>query len=396
MSLSKRMPAMLGMAGAAALALVLVGCGSDSGRGEHKEGPPAAQKTPLAVKATAVRLRDWPEELEFPGTVKARVSTILSAKVPGYIREIRVSAGDRVGAGQVVATLDARDLDIARRAAEAQVAEAKTAISEVEQGIASAKAQLGLAQATHRRMQDLFEKKSISNQEFDEATARLRVAESAHQAALSRKLQVEARIAQAQEGLAAAAAQRSYAEVVAPFAGIVTERRAEPGTLAAPGMPLLVVEQAGAMRAELSVDESRGGKIRPGMLVRIDLESEARTVEARVTEIVPAIDPAARALTVKADLPASAAIRSGSFVRGRFQMGQRRVLAVPTQAIREEGQLRSVLVADGAVARERLITAGVTRDGMVEILSGLREGDRVISPRPIGVADGSPVEVRGE
>lgn len=376
---------------ALALAGAMIVLGACGGEKAHK---PAAgtSKAPQSVRTAAVKAVDWPEETEVTGTIRARVSTTVASKVPGYIREIRVSAGDRVAAGQVLVTLDARDLDIARREAEARVTEAGSAVGETEQGIASAKAQFGLAQATHRRMTDLFEKKSISNQEFDESQARVRVAEAAYESALSRKKQVEARIAQAREGLSAAQAQRSYAEITAPFAGTVVERKAEQGTLAAPGMPILLIEQAGAMRAELSVGESQAGRIRIGTLVRLEVEPDARVIETKISEIVPVVDAASRMLTVKAELPVSAMVRSGTFVRGRFVLGQRRVITVPAALVRQEGQLHSVLVVDGRVARERLVTTGSLREGQLEILSGLLEGDLLISPRPAGLSDGEPVE----
>ena len=133
-------------------------------------------------------------------------------------------------AGQVLVIIDSRDLESALLQAKAAEQEAQSGIAEAENGIAAAKAQLGLAQVTFRRMEDLFKKKSISNQEFDEAQARLRSAEAAYQMAVSKRAQLDARIAQARQGVESASVMHSYSEIRAPFAGVVTDKKVEAGT----------------------------------------------------------------------------------------------------------------------------------------------------------------------
>jgi hypothetical protein len=124
------------------------------------------------------------------------------------------------------------------------------------------------------------------------------------------------------------------------------------------------------------------------------LDSVARTLDARVSEIVPAVDAASRTYFVKIDLPAIAALRSGVFGRAAFQMASRSLLAVPAAAVTERGQLQSVLVADNGIARTRLITIGQKVKDRIEVLSGLSAGETVIFPIPQGLADGARVEVR--
>jgi RND family efflux transporter MFP subunit len=130
------------------------------------------------------------------------------------------------------------------------------------------------------------------------------------------------------------------------------------------------------------------------MPVTVSIESLGRTIQARVSEIVPAVDPASRSYTVKMDLPALAQLRSGLFGRARFAQGSRQVLAVPASAVAERGQLRAVMVAENGVARTRLITTGERRGEQVEVLSGLTPGEKVIAPAPANLADGARVEVR--
>jgi RND family efflux transporter MFP subunit len=346
------------------------------------------------VTTIAVALADWPAIYEASGTVRALSSSVIASQVMGYVKEVKVQAGDRVRAGQTLIVLDSRELEAAYRQAEAALDEARSAAVEADNAVASAKANLDLAQVTFGRMKELLEKRSISKQEFDEVSARLRVAQAGYEMALSKRTQLQSRIAQAEQGLKSAEVMRGYAEIAAPFAGTVTERRVEPGNLAAPGAPLATIERDGAYRLEVTVEESRLAGVHRGQPVSVTLDALGRTVEGRVTEIVPAIDAASRGFTVKIDLPALAGLRSGLFGRARFSLGNRRVLAAPAGALQERGQLVSLLVADGGVAHERLVTLGQKSWDLVEVLSGLSPGEKVILPVPAGVGDGTRVEVR--
>lgn len=372
-----------------AAAALLAACG-----GESHSKTVAAQPAAVPVQVVTAASGDWADVYEATGTVRARTAAVISAKVMGYVREVRVNAGDRVRAGQLLITIDSRDLDANYLRAEAGLEEARAAVLEVENAIAAAKAQLELAQVTHRRMADLFEKSSISNQEYDESSARLKSAQANYEMALSKGRQVKARIEQAEQARSAAGVARSYSQITAPFDGVVTEKSVDPGSLATPGAPLLTVERQGAFRLEAQVEESLLGSIRPGHPVTVTLDTLEAPITARVSEVVPAVDPTSRAYTVKIDLPTSPLLRSGVFGRAAFPRGSRRALTVPAAAVMERGQLQSVLVADNGVARMRLVTAGARRDGRVEILSGLAEGESVIYPVPAGLADGAPVEVR--
>jgi multidrug efflux system membrane fusion protein len=372
----------------ALLLSLLVGCGSKEPAGT------AASAPPLSVHALTVEPAAWSNIYEATGTVRARTSAVLSSQVMGYVREVRVSAGDHVREGQLLVVLDSRDLDAGYRQAEAARAEARDAVPEADNAVAGAKANLDLAKATYRRMKELFDKDSISNQEFDETTARLKVAQSSYEMALAKRTQLESRIAQASQALASAEVMRSYAQITAPFAGTVTAKSVDPGILATPGVPLLTIEHDGSYRLEASVEESKLPLIRIGQPVTVSLDALGRPVEGRVSEIVPAIDSASRSFTVKIDLPAVAQLRSGLFGRARFALGTRQVLAIPAAAVTERGQLSSVFVTDGSHARSRFVTLGPRSQDTVEILSGLNPGERVIFPVPEGLGDGAPVEVR--
>ncbi len=374
------------------LVALLVGL-SACGEGEKKK-PAEVSAAAIPVTAVLATAETWPGLYEATGTVRARTSSSIAARVMGYVREVKVQAGDRVREGQVLVTLETRDLDVSARRAEAARESVKSSVPEAESAIAAAKANLDLAQVTFGRMQELFQKKSISNQEFDEALAKLKAAQAAHEMARARRGQLNAKLAEVEQEVSSAEVSRSYAQVVAPFSGVVTARTVEPGMLTVPGTPLLNVEREGALRLEASVDEGRLAEIRVGQTVSVTLESIGRTMESRVAEIVPSVDAASRAYVVKIDLPPTAALRSGVFGRAVFQSGSRMVVTIPAAALTERGQLQSVMVADGGVARTRLVTVGQRLKDRVEVLSGLSEGERVIVPVPRELRDGARVEVR--
>jgi RND family efflux transporter MFP subunit len=369
--------------------LLLASCGSEPPREAA-----ASSSTPAAVETVAVAMQEWPGVYEATGSVRARTAGTISSKVMGYVQQVSVQVGDRVRAGQTLITLDARDLEAGVRAAEAVRTEAQSAIPEAESGMAAAKANLDLASATFRRMEDLAAKKSISNQEFDETSARLKAAQAGYEMARAKRVQLDSKIAQAEQGLRSATIMRDYARIAAPFAGVVTAKSVEPGNLATPGAPLLTIEQEGSYRLEASVDESKLPSVRVGQAVEVALDALDRKLNARVTEVVPAVDSASRAYTVKIDLPGVPQLRSGMFGRAMFPLAARSVMTIPQAALVARGQLQSVLVVDEGTARTRLITAGRRDKDAIEVLSGLSAGERVVAPIPAGLEDGARVEAK--
>jgi len=242
------------------LAALLSGCGAGS-EPHTKAASPAA---PVAVQTVTTGAREWPDVYEATGTVRARTAAVLSSKVMAYVREVAVQVGDRVREGQRLVTLDSQDLEANVRRAEAAETEVRSAIPEADNAVAAAKANLDLAQTTFKRMEELASKKSISNQEFDEASTRLKAAQAAYDMARARRSQIEPKLAQVEQEIRAARIMRDYTRISAPFAGVVTAKSVEPGNLAAPGAPLLTLEREGAYRLEASVDESRLPSVRAG------------------------------------------------------------------------------------------------------------------------------------
>ena len=368
--------------------LLLTSCGKEPER--RAEQPQAAR---VAVNVAAVATQDWPTSYEATGTVRARTTATISSKVMGYVQQVSAQVGDHVREGQALITLDARDLDANLRRAEAGRAEVESAIPELENATAAAKANLDLAQSTFKRMEELAAKKSISNQELDEASGRLKAAQANYDMVRSRRAQVTSKMATVDQEVRAAGIMRDYAKLAAPFSGVVITRTVEPGNLATPGVPLLTIEQDGLYRLEAAVDESKLASVRVGQAVEAVLEAD-RKLNARVAEIVPSVDAASRTYIVKLDLPATPQLRTGMFGRAIFPLGTQKIVAIPQGALTEHGQLQSVFVVEDGVAHTRLLTTGRRTQDAVEVLSGLNAGEKVVLPVPAGLQDGARVEVR--
>ena len=369
--------------------LFLAGCGEEPA--DKAAGKPV---TPMRVETVSVAETEWPSTYEATGTVRAKTTAPISSRLMGYAREVRAQIGDHVREGQPLVVLDARDLETSVARSQAGREEVKSAIPEAESGVTLARSQLELAQVTFRRMQDLLDKRSITNQEYDEASARLKAAQAALDMARARRAQLDAKMAQIEQEVRAAGIQRAYSEIIAPFSGTIITKSVDPGTLAVPGAPLFTIERDGAYRLEASVEESRLSMARIGKTVSVTIDGFDRTFPVRVTEVVPSVDAATRTGTAKIDLPFLPGLRSGLFGRALFDTGERRVLTVPSAGVMERGQLQSVYVVENNIARTRLVTVGTRVKDRVEVLSGLNEGDRVIVPIPTGLADGAPIEVR--
>ena len=364
------------------ISLWLTGCGE----------PPGTQPKTLRVHEVTATVQQWPSIYEAAGTVRARTSVAIAAKWMGYVREVNVRVGDRVRQGQLLVSLDARDLDASANRAAAARNEVRNAIPEADSAVVAAKAGLDFAQSTFRRMNELYEKKSISDQEFDEASAKRKAAQAAFEMARAKRAQLDAKLAQAGEEVQSSQVARSYAEIVATFPGIVTSKSVDLGSLATPGVTLLTIERDG-YRLEASVEESKLSSIRLGQPAAVTLDGISRTFDTRVSEIVPVVDAASRAYIAKLDLPPLRDLRSGMFGRAAFKLGTRQVVAIPFAAVSERGQLESIFIEENGVARTRLVTLSEKTNDQVEVLSGLTAGEKIIFPVPRGMADGTRVEV---
>lgn len=286
------------------------------------------------------------------GALASARQTNVSPRILARIEDIRVRAGDRVAAGDLLVILDARDL-------QARVAQASEALQ-------AARARLNFAQSERSRYEQLFERGVTTRQRLDEVLANLKAA--------------QADVDRLEQSLREAETALSYTEIRAPVSGLVVDRLAEPGDTASPGSPVLRIYDPAALRVEVPVRESLAVRLRVGDVLRVDVHAVAETFEGRIEEIVPFAEPGARTLLVKVALPQDPRLYAGLFARVAIPAGTRARLLIPEAAIERIGQLDFVTTIDDADRLEnRLVTLGEYREGgKIEILSGLAAGERVL------------------
>lgn len=357
-------------------AIGLAGCSSEQTR--TAPSPETVRNIPvLAVQQASV-----PDLLEAVGTVRAAQTSDAASQMMGNIVEIRAHEGDRVQRGQVLAIID----DSQPRAA---VERATAAGLAAQQQTVGADSDLALAESTLKRYQTLFEKKSVSPQEFDEVKAR-------QQAALARRDMAKAGHAQAQAALSQARTSFDYTHIRAPFDGVVTEKKADSGTLASPGMPIFTVEDVRRYRLEATVNENDLRYVRTGQQVSVAIDAlDNAGLNGRVVQIVPAADSASRTFLVKIELPTDTRLRSGLFGQAQFSRGERQALLIPRSAVVERGQLQGIYVLDqNQIANLRYITLGKPSGAEVEVLAGLQHGERIVAKPGAVDLNGKRIEVQ--
>jgi multidrug efflux pump subunit AcrA (membrane-fusion protein) len=380
-----------------AVAVVVLGAAAWSAACSHAPQPVADQGPARLVPVARAAVESFPDVFEAGGIVQSRTTATITSRIAAPVLSVHVAAGDRVRAGQVLVRLDGRDLEAQRQrataAAEALMRAAAAARAERE----GADAALVLARATHARIVSLHEHRAATPHELDEAVSTLHGAEARLTAVEAQVAGSEASIESARAATTAATVTASYAVITAPFDGVVTEKLAEPGNLATPGIALLRLEDANAARLEVRIDASRATLLAPGQTVEVlvDREASAAPVRGRVAEVARAVEAGSQSFTVKIDLPTSTVMRSGTFARARFGGRTHQALTVPSAAIVRHGQLPTVFVVHDKRARMRVVSIGDEANGRVEILAGVVAGELVIAPLPPALRDGELVEPDG-
>lgn len=301
------------------------------------------------------------------GVIQAVKQSTVAAQTTGRIASFTVKAGDKVRAGQVLATIDDREAQVGMQQARAQVNQAD--------------AELRNAQAQMERTRDLQTKGFVSKAALDTADAQ-------YQSAKAQREQASASTRQS-------ALAQGYTRVTAPMDGWVLQTFAQAGDLAVPGAPLLVVYAPQPLRAVVQVPASRSLAVRQATQTAVMVDAGSGTLQsiAPLNRLeVPSSDPVSQTTEWRMDLPAkeAAALLPGQQVRVRFTGADKTAvsarLLVPAAAIVRRGELSAVYVAYGKSFALRAVRLGADRGNEgVEVLSGLRAGE-VVATDPVRAA----------
>jgi RND family efflux transporter MFP subunit len=171
---------------------------------------------------------------------------------------------------------------------------------------------------------------------------------------------------------------------------------ADPGTMAAPGVPLLQIDQSATLQLQATVDQSVIGVVHKGMRVQVSIDGGVSTnLAGTVAEIVPAADPSSHSFLVKIDLPTSSQTRAGMYGTAEFVNGERQAILIPRSAVVARGSLNCVYILDGqGIAQLRYITLGAAQGNLVEVLSGVSAGEKLVDMPSDRDLAGKRIEVK--
>ncbi|MEN9224291.1 MAG: efflux RND transporter periplasmic adaptor subunit [Thermostichus sp. HHBFW_bins_43] len=411
-----------GWAGLSVLLLAVGGVGGwmvGSRRVPTLSSPPV-QDAPLALQTVVVSPQLLSSERTLVGSLEAIERVSLSSRIVGRILEFPVQEGQQVAAGSLIARLDVSDVQAVlqqaqaqRQQAEAQLQQAQANRIAAQAGLRGAEAGLHQAQAQkqeaeaelnearlhQQRMQTLQTEGAVTQAQLDQANTRVAVI-------LARIAQTEAGIQQAERGIAQAQAQMAqansgipqaqaaiaqaeaviaqsqanldYGRVVAPFAGVITRKYGEVGSLAGPGQPLVQLESTERLRFSLSVPESQVAQIQVGQSLPIVMDSLNQTIRGTIRQIIPSADPVARTVVVKVEVPPLAGGIPGLLGRVTWVGPTRQALLVPQESVVEQFGITGVYRLVDGQAVFTPIVLGARYGQQVEIHAGVKPGERVI------------------
>ncbi len=328
------------------------------------------------------------------------------AKVAGYVRAIHVDLGDHVREGQVLAELEVPEMTNEVSKATAMVDQTESEIGEARDELQRAESAHQIAHLSFTRLQEVAKREAglVPQQEIDESHSRDLVAE-AQVASAKSKLRVEQNktvVARAEE--TRLRTMRNYVTITAPFAGTVTKRYANNGAMVQAGttsqsqaMPVVRISQVGTLRLSLPVPESLAPTVRANQPVEVRVASMGRSFPGRVARFAAKVDPATRTMTTEVDVAnPTGAIMPGMYAEVSLQVGRRAgVLTATLDGLERTGGTARAFQVDGeGVIHIVPVQLGAEDARCVEIVSGLREGDLILTGKRSGLKEGDRVQAK--
>jgi RND family efflux transporter MFP subunit len=310
---------------------------------------PKLPSAPVNVQTTTVSQHNIRSRIEVVGTVQAIDQAVIAAKISGTIIDLPVVLGSRVDRGDLLIKLNAE---------------------EISARVLQAQAQLAQAQRNLKREKKLLKQQASTPETVKSMGDMLAVARASHHEATS---------------------MLSYTTITAPFSGVITCKIANNGDLATPGTPLLHLEDDKRLQVVAAIPETIALQIRQQQKLSIYIPATAATLEGKIAEISPVIDPSTRTSKVKINLGDPTGLRTGMFARVQLPGTDSSTLMIPEQAIVSFGQLEKVFIIHNQKAWLRLVRTGVHTGTMVEVLSGLQAGEQVVITNNRLLINGQPL-----
>jgi RND family efflux transporter MFP subunit len=347
------------------LGLILMGCGSDK-----KQTADTTAAVPVTV--ADVDMGDSATILAGSGQIKAVNSATLSTRMMGYVESLPVKIGQKVNKGDLLISINNVDLRAKKAQVEASITEATVAFNN--------------AKKDYERFQNLFKESSASQKELDDMTARYEMAKARLEAANQMKNEVNSQFA--------------YADIRAPFSGVVTNTYIDEGDMANPGVPLVSVESPGGFEVEAKVAENNISAIKVGTTAQVLVKALDTTITGKVSELSASAQNTGGQYIMKVALnKTEAKILSGMYATVRLEAENesngKTVVTVPSTALVHKGQLTGVYtLGQDNVALLRWLRLGENYGDEVEVLSGLSKGDQYIVSAEGKLYNGAKVSIQ--
>ncbi|RJP21283.1 MAG: efflux RND transporter periplasmic adaptor subunit [Candidatus Omnitrophota bacterium] len=304
------------------------------------------------VVVVTAHYKEMDHTAEAVGSIQSKSTTNIASKILASILTVNVKPGDAVKKGDLLITLDDRDLN--------------SRLEQSRNAVDAAKATLDKATRDRERYESLLKTQSITQNAYDDMVSAERIA--------------KARLDQAQQQVREAEVMRSHAKIFATSNGVIIEKSCDPGDLASPGQSLLTMYDPGNLRVEVAVRERLAGRLKIGDQVRVMIDAISKEMTGTVEEIVPSADQASRSVLMKVGIPRESGIFPGMFGRISIPLEPVKFLVIPAKSVRKVGQLEMVTLKVDKKINTRAVRTGRQWNGDIEVLSGLNEGDEVVVP----------------
>jgi RND family efflux transporter MFP subunit len=303
-----------------------------------------------------------------PGAIVPEQKAQISSRLIGYIKGLEVKVGQTVKRGQLLFSIDSTDIN-------SQIVQANA-------GYRQAVAALNDATLDYDRFTQLYKEKSVSKQRYDKMRLQYSIAQQS--------------VAAAKSALNQAKDQLNYANVKAPFAGVIVDKMAVAGDLASPGKPIVVIENTASLIVQTEVAGDLFAVIKMGDEATVLVEGQSGPLVGTIYTLVSSANPKTRTHTVKLSLPVINDVNSGTFARVSFKRGVRYTMMIPKSAVVNRAGIDGVFVNKDGKAFFHMVRTGLEIGDKVEIQAGLALGDQIVVDNNQSILNGDRVEIIGQ
>ncbi len=320
--------------------------GTPSEKAVERQTPPVAQ-----VRVTTATRQQALSQNEAAGDVEASQRATIAAKVTGAIEKLPVELGSTVKRGDLLVQISAGEIS-------ARVAQAEALLQQARRNLTREKRLLqkeATAPETVKTMEDAYQ---IAKARYNEAKTIL-----------------------------------GYTTITAPFDGVISQKNAQAGDLATPGIPLLRLKNIQKLQVVASIPEAMALRLKTGDRLPVRIAAAEFDNEGVVSEISPSADPRTRTTTIKLNINNVTTLRPGQYARVILPGPAVNTLLVPKTAVMNYGQMERLFVVKDGRARLRLVRSGAQDNGRLEILTGLAAGEQIVIQGNDRLIDGQPVQI---